>query len=53
MHIVDGLTLNATAWLGNAAGTTFGQMFFDATETLGGTGTVVFGKSGSNQIWRG
>ena len=23
-------------------------MYFDSTETLGGTGTVVFGKSGSN-----
>ena len=38
VQIVDGLTLNATAWLGNAAGTTFGQMFFNATGTLGGTG---------------
>ena len=49
VHIVDGLTLNnATVWLGNAAGTTYGQMYFDTTETLGGTGTVVFGKNGSN-----
>ena len=49
VHIVNGLTLNnATVRLGNAAGSTYGQMYFDTTETLGGTGTVVFGKSGSN-----
>ena len=51
VHIVDGLTLSdATVYLGNAAGSTYGQMFFDTTETLGGTGTVVFGKNGSNTL---
>ena len=49
---VNGLTLNnATVYLGNAAGSTYGQMYFDSTETLGGTGTVLFGKSGSNGIY--
>jgi RHS repeat-associated protein len=52
VHIVDGLTLNnATVWLGNASGPTYGQMFFDNTETLGGTGTVVFGKNGNNGVY--
>ena len=51
VHIVNGLTLdNATVRLGNAAGTTYGQMYFDSTETLGGTGTVLLGKSGNNVI---
>ena len=49
VHIVDGLTLNnATVYVGNATGTTYGEMFFDTTEALGGAGTVVFGKNGSN-----
>ncbi|MGA2621982.1 MAG: hypothetical protein ABSF26_30640, partial [Thermoguttaceae bacterium] len=48
VHIVDGLTLNATARLGNAAGSTYGGLYFDGAQTLGGTGAVVFGKSGSN-----
>ena len=52
VQIVNGLTLgNATVRLGNAAGTTYGQMYFDSTETLGGSGTVLFGKSGYNRIY--
>jgi len=44
--IVNGLTLNhATIYVGNAAGSTYGELYFDTAETLGGTGTVVFGKS--------
>ena len=54
VHLVNGLTLNsATVWLGNAVNTTYGQMFFDTTETLGGTGKVVFGTSGSNGMYVG
>ena len=52
LHIVNGLTLNgATVYLGNAAGSTAGQMYFDDTETLGGTGTVLLGKNGGNGIY--
>src|SRR5439155_250706 len=52
VHIVDGLTLNnATVRLGNAAGSSYGYLLFDNTETLGGTGTVLLGKSGSNTIY--
>jgi hypothetical protein len=50
-YVVDGLTLNATARLGNALGTTYGGLYFSATETLSGTGTVLFGKSGNNYIY--
>ena len=46
--ITGGLTLNgATVDLGNTAGSTYGQLYFNGTQTLGGTGTVLFGKSGS------
>jgi hypothetical protein len=51
LHVLDGLTLNkVTLLLGNAAGTTSGTLYFDNTETLGGTGTVLFGKSSGNLI---
>jgi hypothetical protein len=50
--VADGLTLasNATVRLGNAPGTTSGQLDFTNTQTLGGSGTVLFGKSGSNSL---
>ena len=50
--VTGGLTLdNATVFVGNAAGSTYGQLFFNATETLGGTGTVLFGKNGSDEVY--
>ena len=49
--VKDGLTLdNATVYLGNASGTTSSLLNFWGTQTLGGTGTVLFGKSGYNRI---
>src|SRR5215469_3583263 len=51
VSVVNGLTLNnATIYVGNAAGSTYGYLDFGNTETLGGTGSVVFGKSGSNAL---
>ena len=52
-NVTDGLTLadGATIFLGNAAGSTYGVLYFNATQTLGGTGTVVFGKGGSATPW--
>jgi hypothetical protein len=46
------LTLNnATINLGNSSGTTSGKLsFFSATETLGGTGTVLLGGNSSNSL---
>ena len=51
--VTGGLTLadGATVFVGNAAGSTYGQLFFGTTETLGGTGTVLFGKNGSNAVY--
>src|SRR5262249_28396300 len=52
VHIKNGLTLNnATIHLGNVPGSTAGTLAFDNTETLGGTGTVILGRSGSNTIY--
>ena len=50
--VKNGLTLNnSTIRLGNGAGSTNGDLFFDGTQSLGGTGTVRFGKSGSNALY--
>jgi hypothetical protein len=50
--VINGLTLNNSAInLGNAAGSTFGQLSFGGTETLGGTGTVLFGGHGANGLF--
>ena len=50
--ITGGLTLdNADVYLGNTAGSTYGQLDFYGTHFLGGTGTVVFGPNGSNGIY--
>ena len=52
LNLVYGLTLvNATVYVGNATGSTYGQLFFNNTETLGGTGTILFGKCGSNGLY--
>jgi RHS repeat-associated protein len=47
-----GLTLNGTANLGNASGTTSGVLRFDGTQTLGGSGSIVFGSAtgGANNL---
>ena len=52
VNVQDGLTLNnATILVGNAAGSTYGTLYFTNTETLGGSGTVLFGKHGSNALY--
>ncbi len=52
--VTNGLTLNGTMLLGNAAGSTFGQVFFGqdfaTAGTLGGTGSIQFGASTNNMI---
>lgn len=52
--IADGLTLNnATLRLGGSSGSTWSALTFTGNETLGGTGTVLFGASSSNTIYAG
>ncbi|HEV3298069.1 MAG TPA: malectin domain-containing carbohydrate-binding protein [Planctomycetaceae bacterium] len=50
VDVRDGLTLNGTAFVGDASGATYGGLYFTNTETLSGTGTVVFGKSSSSNF---
>src|SRR5262249_32448102 len=46
LDISGGLTLNGPAFGGNNSGTTSSFMRFDGTQTLGGSGSVVFGSDG-------
>ena len=43
LSIAGGLTLNGTAYVGAADGSTRGDIYFDGTQTVGGTGGIVFG----------
>jgi hypothetical protein len=49
-YVTNGLTDNGTINVGNSGGTTYGRMFFQNTETLGGTGTILIGGSASNEL---
>ncbi|MFI5459938.1 MAG: hypothetical protein ACHRXM_31345, partial [Isosphaerales bacterium] len=46
--VTSGLTLNGVIDLGNASGSTYGQLHFVGAQTLGGSGSVLFGPSGNN-----
>jgi hypothetical protein len=48
VNVVNGLTLDGTARLGTASGSTFGLFLFGGVQTLGGSGTVLFGGSVNN-----
>ena len=48
--VQNGLVLNGTARVGSAVGATAAQLYFNGTQTLSGTGTVLFGKSGNNSL---
>jgi hypothetical protein len=50
-NVIGGLTLNnATVLMGNMAGTTYGIFDFLGSETLGGTGSIIFGSSVNNGL---
>ncbi len=56
-NILNGMTLNGSANLGSASGSSAAQLFFiqpgttaPATETLTGSGTVTFGASTNNEM---
>ena len=52
VNVTNGLTLNnSTIYVGNAAGSTYGRVYFQGNETLGGTGTVLLGKNGNNELY--
>jgi hypothetical protein len=48
--VVNGLTLNGTISVGNSAGTTYGSVIFNNTETIGGMGDILLGRSASNAL---
>jgi uncharacterized repeat protein (TIGR03803 family) len=46
LNVLDGLTLNGTMLVGNPTNSNYGQVRFNsANQTLGGSGTVVFGSN--------
>ncbi len=51
--VQDGLTLNGTATLGAASSSVYGYMNFMGSQTLSGTGTVVFGQYSPNTLLLG
>jgi hypothetical protein len=50
VYVTNGLTVHGTVNVGNTGGTTYGRMFFQNTETIGGTGGILFGGSSSNEL---
>ncbi|MGO9916764.1 MAG: beta strand repeat-containing protein, partial [Isosphaeraceae bacterium] len=48
--VQNGLTLNGTATLGAASSNLYGYLNFMGSETLSGTGTVVFGQDSPNTL---
>jgi RHS repeat-associated protein len=48
--VTGGLTVNAALGLGNTAGTTYGRLSFQGSQTVDGTGSVLLGGSGSNGL---
>ncbi len=50
VNVTDGLTVNGQVQLGSADGSTYGILAFSSTETLSGTGSVLFGGSPINTI---
>ena len=49
--VTGGLTLNGTADLGAANNTTDAQLYFQGSQTLAGTGTVVAGANSANHLY--
>jgi hypothetical protein len=48
VEVRSGLTINGTANLGASDGSTFGYILFTDTQTVSGTGSIVFGGSTTN-----
>ena len=48
--VKGGLTLNGTIAIGNSTGSSYGQLNFVGAQSLGGSGAIVFGGNGGNQI---
>jgi RHS repeat-associated protein len=51
LTVTGGMTLNGTVLLGSDDGHRNGQVFFDGTQTLGGTGTVRVGQFADSSVF--
>jgi hypothetical protein len=49
--IVGGLTLNGSVLLGATDGSSAGELFFDKTQNLTGTGSITLGRSSANAVY--
>ncbi len=47
LTVADGLVLNGTALVGNSTNSAYGRISFAGTQTLSGSGAVVFGNNGN------
>jgi len=53
LGVLNGLTINGTMYVGNPTNGWAGGLDFRGTQTLGGSGTVIFGNGGNTvSIWR-
>jgi hypothetical protein len=48
--VANGLTVNGTIFVGNTSGSTAGTVSFTTTQTIGGSGSILFGGSASNAL---
>jgi RHS repeat-associated protein len=51
LTVTGGMTLNGTLLLGSDDGSRNGQVFFDGTQTLGGTGTIRVGQFADSSVF--
>jgi RHS repeat-associated protein len=51
LAVANGLVLNGTALVGNPTNSNWGQLRFSGAQTLGGTGTVIFGQANPNEFF--
>lgn len=51
VYVSNGLTLNGTASVGRVDGSGYGRMYFSGTQTIGGTGNIVFGGNFDNHLY--
>src|SRR5216683_7543274 len=48
--VSNGLTVNGTVQVGDSDGSTYGQLIFSNTQTIGGSGSIVLGSRSANEV---
>jgi hypothetical protein len=51
LSVTNGLTLSGTMLMGNPTNSSWGRANFTGSQTLGGSGTVIFGNDGNNWLY--